>query len=154
MEARPLDALNNIRNQRVIVELKNGKQFVGKLKAFDIHINTVLEEAEERGWATGFVVTSSIVHATPAAFSSHYILRSFHERIAADLLKVDIDFFVGGGERYFYDRACDDRNLLKELKKKSYHITRQIPSTKDASKFEKIACFSNEYEIETSTVHA
>ena len=48
MEARPLDALNNIRNQRVIVELKNGKQFVGKLKAFDIHINTVLEEAEER----------------------------------------------------------------------------------------------------------
>jgi len=48
MEARPLDALNNIRNQRVIVELKNGKQFLGKLKAFDIHINTVLEEAEER----------------------------------------------------------------------------------------------------------
>lgn len=45
---RPLDALNNSRNKRVIVELKNGKQFIGKLKAFDIHINTVLEEAEER----------------------------------------------------------------------------------------------------------
>lgn len=46
--ARPLDALNSSRNKRVIVELKNGKQLVGKLKAFDIHINTVLEEAEER----------------------------------------------------------------------------------------------------------
>jgi small nuclear ribonucleoprotein len=46
--ARPLDALNAARNKRVIVELKNGKQLVGKLKAFDIHINTVLEEAEER----------------------------------------------------------------------------------------------------------
>ena len=45
---RPLDALNAARGKRVIVELKNGKQFVGKLKAFDIHINTVLEEAEER----------------------------------------------------------------------------------------------------------
>ena len=48
MEERPLDALNNARGKRVIVELKNNKQFVGKLKAFDIHINTVLEEAEER----------------------------------------------------------------------------------------------------------
>ncbi|MFH1399637.1 MAG: LSM domain-containing protein [Candidatus Woesearchaeota archaeon] len=49
MEAsRPLDALNKARNKRVIVELKNGKQYVGILKAFDIHINVVLEEAEER----------------------------------------------------------------------------------------------------------
>jgi len=49
MEAsRPLDALNKARNKRVIVELKNNKQFVGNLKAFDIHINVVLENAEER----------------------------------------------------------------------------------------------------------
>ncbi|MFH1590634.1 MAG: LSM domain-containing protein [archaeon] len=48
MEAsRPLDALNRARNKRVIVELKNHKQFVGKLISFDIHINVVLEEAEE-----------------------------------------------------------------------------------------------------------
>lgn len=46
--ARPLDTLNQSRNQRIIVELKNGKQYVGKLKAFDIHINVVLEEADER----------------------------------------------------------------------------------------------------------
>jgi len=45
---RPLDALNDARNKKVIVELKNGKQYVGKLKAFDIHINTVLIDAEER----------------------------------------------------------------------------------------------------------
>ena len=49
MEAsRPLDALNKARDKRVIVELKNNKQYIGKLKAFDIHINVVLEEAEER----------------------------------------------------------------------------------------------------------
>ncbi|RJQ15848.1 small nuclear ribonucleoprotein [Candidatus Woesearchaeota archaeon] len=45
--ARPLDALNNARNKRVIIELKNNKQYVGNLKAFDIHINCVLENAEE-----------------------------------------------------------------------------------------------------------
>lgn len=46
--SRPLDALNKARDKRVIVELKNGKQFIGNLKAFDIHINVVLENAEER----------------------------------------------------------------------------------------------------------
>ena len=50
--ARPLDALNESRNKRVIVELKNGKQFVGKLKSFDIHINIVLEDAEEMAEGT------------------------------------------------------------------------------------------------------
>lgn len=48
MEARPLDALNSARNKRVLVELKTGKQYIGKLKAFDVHVNVVLEEAEER----------------------------------------------------------------------------------------------------------
>jgi len=44
---RPLDALNRARGKRVIVELKNNRQYVGTLIAFDIHINTVLENAEE-----------------------------------------------------------------------------------------------------------
>ncbi|MBL7056518.1 small nuclear ribonucleoprotein [Candidatus Woesearchaeota archaeon] len=46
--SRPLDALNRARNKRVIVELKNDKQYIGKLNAFDIHINVVLDESEER----------------------------------------------------------------------------------------------------------
>ena len=46
--ARPLDALNKARDKRIIVELKNNKQFIGKLKSFDIHINIVLEDVEER----------------------------------------------------------------------------------------------------------
>ena len=46
--ARPLDALNKVRDKRIIVDLKNNKQFIGKLKSFDIHINVVLEDVEER----------------------------------------------------------------------------------------------------------
>ena len=45
--SRPLDALYNARDKRVIVDLKNNRQYVGKLKSFDIHINVVLEDAEE-----------------------------------------------------------------------------------------------------------
>ncbi len=46
-QSRPLDALNRARNKRVIVDLKNQKQMIGNLVAFDIHINTVLDNAEE-----------------------------------------------------------------------------------------------------------
>ncbi|MBS3135066.1 small nuclear ribonucleoprotein [Candidatus Woesearchaeota archaeon] len=44
---RPLDFLNESRNKRVIVELKNQKQYIGRLVSFDIHINIVLEDGEE-----------------------------------------------------------------------------------------------------------
>lgn len=46
-QSRPLDALNRARDKRVVVELKNNKHYTGKLKAFDIHVNVVLEDASE-----------------------------------------------------------------------------------------------------------
>jgi len=71
-EDRPLDALNNARNKKVIVELKNGKQIVGKLKSFDIHINVVLDDAQElengevkRKIGTSFVRGDTIVLISP-----------------------------------------------------------------------------------------
>jgi len=48
LESRPLDALNRARDRKVMVELKNGKQYLGILRAFDIHINCVLDDSEER----------------------------------------------------------------------------------------------------------
>ena len=70
--SRPLDSLNQSRDKRVIVELKNGKQLVGKLRAFDIHINTVLDEAEEhvdgeikRKIGTVFVRGDTIILISP-----------------------------------------------------------------------------------------
>jgi small nuclear ribonucleoprotein len=45
---RPFDALNDAKDKRAILELKNGKQLVGTLRAFDQHINVVLEDTEER----------------------------------------------------------------------------------------------------------
>lgn len=45
--SRPLDTLNAARNKTVMVDLKSGTRYTGKLRAFDIHINIVLENAEE-----------------------------------------------------------------------------------------------------------
>jgi small nuclear ribonucleoprotein len=46
-EKRPLDALEQAKGSRVMVALKNGDQVVGVLKAFDIHLNLWLEDAEK-----------------------------------------------------------------------------------------------------------
>jgi small nuclear ribonucleoprotein len=71
--SRPLDTLNQARGKSVIVDLKNGARFIGKLKAFDIHINTVLEEAQEhqngevkRKLGTVFIRGDTITIISPA----------------------------------------------------------------------------------------
>ncbi|MFC1768876.1 LSM domain-containing protein [Nanoarchaeota archaeon] len=70
--SRPLDALNRARDKRVIIELKNQKQLVGTLKAFDIHINIVLDNADEiadgevkRKLGTVFVRGDTIILISP-----------------------------------------------------------------------------------------
>jgi len=47
---RPLDLLNASKGKEVIIQLKNDKQFAGVLKAFDIHINVVLDNTKEMQW--------------------------------------------------------------------------------------------------------
>ncbi|RLJ03294.1 MAG: small nuclear ribonucleoprotein [Candidatus Aenigmatarchaeota archaeon] len=44
---RPLDALDQAKGKRIIIRLKNGDQIAGVLKAFDLHINVWLEDAEQ-----------------------------------------------------------------------------------------------------------
>ena len=82
---------------------------------------TILELAELNGYATGMVATSTIVHATPASFIAHQRLRGMYESIALDFLETEIDFFIGGGKKYFV-RRTDDRNLYKELRQRNYTV--------------------------------
>ncbi len=93
------------------------------LTADTLPCKTILEEAEERGLATGLVATATIVHATPAAFIAHQKLRVFYEGIATDMLDSGVDLLIGGGKRYFDRRENDDRNLYKELEDKDYRVS-------------------------------
>jgi len=82
---------------------------------------TVLEYAEEAGFATGLVATSAITHATPASFIAHQPSRRMAEEIASDFLKTDIDVFIGGGKNHFTNRK-DGNDLTEILKSNGYQI--------------------------------
>lgn len=47
MGNRPLDILNNALNTPVIVRLRGSREFRGELLGYDVHMNLVLNNAEE-----------------------------------------------------------------------------------------------------------
>lgn len=79
-------------------------------------LKTVLEQAEAAGWVTGLVATSSITHATPAAFATHVPKRKQEPVIAAQLTEAKIEVLLGGGQKFFND------DLLARFKAQDYTI--------------------------------
>jgi alkaline phosphatase len=96
-------------------------------------VKTILEEAEEKGLATGLVSSSAVTHATPASFIAHQKNRGMYEEIAADFLNTDIDVFIGGGIQHFTKRA-DGKNLLVDFAKKGYQVESDIDKIKKVKK--------------------
>lgn len=45
--SRPFDILNKAIGEQVLLKLKGEKEMRGILRAFDVHLNVILEEAEE-----------------------------------------------------------------------------------------------------------
>lgn len=95
-------------------------------------LKTLVEYAEENGMNTGIIATSSITHATPASFYAHNKTRKDDEGIASDLPYSGVDVFMGGGRKFFAQRA-DSANLLQELQSNGYLIAETMDEVKSAS---------------------
>jgi len=70
---RPMDLLNRALGSSVLVSLKGGREFRGKLVGFDVHVNLVLEEAEEiqngepaRRFGLMMIRGDNVVYISPA----------------------------------------------------------------------------------------
>ena len=97
-------------------------------------IKTIVEILSEKEWKTGVVSTSTIQHATPAAFYAHNKYRGAYEEITVDLINSEIDFFSGGGYSFFTQRK-DSVNLLNTLTKNGFEWdTTQLVQSTDANK--------------------
>lgn len=94
-----------------------------------IPLPTIVEQLSKRGLATGIVATSSIQHATPASFYAHVKSRSLYEDITEFAPNSGVNFFAGGGLKFFNQRK-DGKDLLEEMKIKGYEvITDKLPTT-------------------------
>ena len=96
-------------------------------------LQSILELVRENGYSTALLTTSSIVHATPAAFYAHRPDRDEYENIAYDLFHADVDFFLGGGKKYF-DQRSDGINLLDSLMSKNYQVIESLEQVNGTSK--------------------
>lgn len=74
---RPLDLLNSSKGKEILVNLKNDRQFVGTLLAFDIHVNIVMDNAKEmaggevkRSIGLTFLRGDTIIFISPASSAS------------------------------------------------------------------------------------
>ncbi len=76
----------------------------------------LFEKLKKVNYGTGIVVTSSVTHATPAAFYAHVSSRRSEEEIANYLLKGTCDIAIGGGIRFFKNRS-DKQNLIPACNK-------------------------------------
>jgi len=65
--------------------------------ACDSPSRTILEEAQDRGKATGLVVTCDITQATPAAWGAHVHDRQCESEIFRQLFSREINVLLGGG---------------------------------------------------------
>ena len=72
-EKRPFDLLNSSLNKNVIIGLKGGVEFTGMMVSYDVHMNLVLNNAEQlvngetkRKLGTVLVRGDSVVYISPS----------------------------------------------------------------------------------------
>ena len=88
-------------------------------------VPTVLEGAKLIGKSVGMIATSTIQHATPAAFSAHWPDRSNYNEIAEQQVYLNVDVVFGGGKRYLLPkekggRRIDGEDLIEVLRSRGY----------------------------------
>lgn len=103
------------------------------MTADSIAIPSMLEIFASQGKETGIVVTSHVVHATPAAFYGKNIKRSNYEDLAEQLVQdTSISLIMGGGRTYFTNRK-DGKNLLQLMSEQGWNVYDTITDVDNAA---------------------
>ena len=90
---------------------------------------TILETAKDKGKSTGLVVTSTVTHATPAAFGAHVSSRYCENEIARQYIKAtQVDVILGGGLNHFNstgeqaDKCGTFGNFIADAENNGYDV--------------------------------
>ncbi|GAB2569241.1 alkaline phosphatase [Gracilibacillus alcaliphilus] len=87
---------------------------------------TILEASQDKDMSTGLVATSTITHATPAAFGAHVDDRNKEPEIAQQLIDNEIDVLLGGGKNNFLPESEGgnqaEANVLQQAEEQGYQL--------------------------------
>lgn len=95
---------------------KTNNTFLG-VTADGTPVKSLMEVAQEKGMATGVVVTTYLQHATPAAFYAHIPNRHAYAAISKQLVNSKLDVAIGGGMEYLkeqYGSKCKAKRAIEE----------------------------------------
>lgn len=70
MVQKPMDILDASLDQLVLIKLRGGREFRGLLRGYDIHMNLILDEAEELNRENALSFETAIIRGDNVVFIS------------------------------------------------------------------------------------
>lgn len=90
---------------------------------------TIFDDAKRAGMSTGFVVTSSVLDATPAATYGHVSYRKMFDTLSLQMAQCQHDVMIGGGRKYFFTQNRKDGLApLDTLARRGYTVVNTLDS--------------------------
>lgn len=90
---------------------------------------TIFDDAKRAGMSTGFVVTSSVLDATPAATYGHVPYRKMFDTLSLQMAQCQHDVMIGGGRKYFFTQNRKDGLApLDTLARRGYTVVNTLDS--------------------------
>lgn len=109
-------------------------------------VESFLTTCHNLGMASGFVVTSSVLDATPASTYAHAPYRKMFDTISLHMSQCGFDVMIGGGLSNFRpENRKDGLNPLDTLIKQGYDITYSIEEMKKSSSNRLVTLFCENY---------
>lgn len=109
-------------------------------------LDSILVAAEKAGKATGLVATSTITHATPAAFASNVPSRGDEADIAPQYFENEVDVLLGGGREFFLPESEGGSqpagNLIEQAEGAGYQYVSNRDELLDAKGKKLLGLFS------------
>ena len=91
---------------------------------------TIFDDAVKAGMKTGFVVTSTVLDATPASTYGHVPYRKMFDTLSLQMAQCEHTVMIGGGAKYFMPQNRKDGTApLDTLAKRGYTVTYSLDST-------------------------
>lgn len=115
-----------------------------------LHDNTpvpsFLSLLRDHGLSTGFVVTSSVLDATPASTYAHVPYRKMFDTISLHMSQCGFDVMIGGGLANFRpENRKDGLSPLDTLRQRGYDITYSLEDMKKSQSNKLVTFFCENY---------